>query len=53
MVFDNFFNLILGWVNIFGSPYNVIIISFLITLLVTLAYKFLTDQRISKTNERK
>lgn len=48
MVLERFFDLILGWVNLFGSPWNVITISFIITLLITLAYKYLTNQVVMK-----
>ena len=44
MVLEGFFNLIFGWAMVLGSPWNVISISFIITLLITMSYKFLTDQ---------
>jgi uncharacterized membrane protein (DUF106 family) len=44
MVLDGFFNAILGWVNVFGTPWNVITVSFIITFLITLSYKYLTNQ---------
>ncbi|MBI4447344.1 DUF106 domain-containing protein [Candidatus Woesearchaeota archaeon] len=31
-----------------GEPYGLIIISFILTLIVTLAYKFFTDQKLMK-----
>lgn len=45
---DNFFNLILGWTQSFGTPWSVIILSFLITLLITVIYKYTTDQNYMK-----
>lgn len=48
MVLEGFFNLILGWTKLFPSPYNVIIISLIITFFITLSYKFLTDQNAMK-----
>ena len=45
---NNFFDAILGWTQYLGSPWNVIFISFLITLLITLSYKFLTNQSAMK-----
>lgn len=41
---NNFLDLILGWVFFLGSPWSVIILSFFITLLITLIYKITTDQ---------
>lgn len=41
---EGIFNLLFGWVRFLGSPWDVLIISLIITFLVTLAYKFLTDQ---------
>ena len=43
-MFDNFFNLIFGWAISLGSPWNILIMSFILTLLITVIYKFATDQ---------
>lgn len=53
MALDKFFDLILGWVQIFGSPMNIIIVSFIITFLITLSYKFLTNQTTMKELKEK
>lgn len=45
---DNFFNLILGWAIRLGTPWSVIILSFIITLLITLIYKYTTNQLFMK-----
>lgn len=42
---DNFFNLILGWTLTLGNLYSVIVLSFLITLLITVIYKYTSNQR--------
>ncbi len=38
------FNAIFGWALYFGKPWDIIIISGVLTLFITLAYKYLTDQ---------
>ena len=48
MVLDNFFNIIFGWTIKIGPLFGIIFISFLITLLSTLAYKYFTDQNALK-----
>ncbi|MBI2672475.1 DUF106 domain-containing protein [Candidatus Woesearchaeota archaeon] len=48
MVLEKFFNFIFGWAISFGNPWTVIIISFLLTLLVNLTIKFLSDQKLMK-----
>jgi uncharacterized membrane protein (DUF106 family) len=43
-MFDNFFNLIFGPIMNLPAPLNLFIISLILTGLITLAYKYLTDQ---------
>lgn len=43
-MFDNFFNLVFGPVMNLPDPLNLLIISFILTGIITLAYKYLTDQ---------
>ena len=47
-MFDNFFNLIFGPIMNLPDPINLLIISFILTGLITLAYKYLTDQEKMK-----
>ena len=49
MVLNSFFNFIFGWVIALGKPWSVIVISLILTLLVNLAVKFLSDQKAMKT----
>ncbi len=48
MVLDNFLNFIFGWILALGKPWSLIVISFILTLLVNLAIKFLSDQNAMK-----
>lgn len=49
---SNIFNLIFGWAIALGTPYNLMIITFVITLFITLVYKFATNQeRLKKLRE--
>ncbi len=48
MVFEKFFNSIFGWVLKFDPVYGIAVVAFIITLLSTLAYKYLTDQEALK-----
>lgn len=49
MVLDSFFNSIFGpLINAVGSRWSLVIISFILTLLITLAYKLLTKQELMK-----
>lgn len=43
-MFDNFFNFTFGPIMNLPDPLNLLIISFILTGLITLAYKYLTDQ---------
>jgi len=49
MVFDNFFNFVFGYFINWSPLGGLIIISFIITLLITIAYKYLTDQEVMKS----
>lgn len=45
MVFDNFFNWIFGPItNNLSTTWSILVLSFIITLFITLAYKFLSNQ---------
>lgn len=48
-MFDSFFDGTLGHVLGLQDPYGLMIVSFALTLLMTLAYKFFTDQNLMKT----
>ena len=48
MVLDGFFNFIFGWSFRFGNLGAILIISFIITLLTTLVYKYFTNQEALK-----
>ena len=51
MVLDKFnfiLDFLLGWARDLGNPWNIIIISFLLTLLVNLAIKLFSDQKLMK-----
>lgn len=47
-MFDSFFNLIFGWVINLGNPWNIILMSFILTFIITIMYKLLTDQILLK-----
>lgn len=47
-MFDNFFNLILGWTIGLGTPYSVMVLSLIITLLITIIYKYTSNQKEMK-----
>lgn len=49
MVFDSFFNAIFGSLISWNPLIALIIISFILTLLITIAYKYLTDQEVMKS----
>jgi len=48
-MFDSFFNATLGRILELPEPYGLLALSFALTLLTTLAYKFFTDQNLMKT----
>lgn len=47
-MFDPFFNFIFGWAINLGSPLNIIMMSFILTFIITIMYKLLTDQILLK-----
>ncbi len=47
-MFDSFFNTIFGPIMNLPDPLNLLVISFILTGLITLAYKYLTDQNKMK-----
>src|SRR3989344_634911 len=49
MVFDNFFDLVFGWVIVINPVFGVAFVSFILTLIITLSYKYLTDQLLMKS----
>ena len=49
MVFDSFFNAIFGSLINWNPLISLIVISFILTLLITIAYKYLTDQEVMKS----
>jgi uncharacterized membrane protein (DUF106 family) len=48
MALNSIFNTLLGWTLLFGKLWSVVIISFIVTLMTTLVYKFLTNQKEMK-----
>jgi len=48
-MFDSFFNLIFGDLISWNPLVAIILISFLMTLVITLSYKFLTNQEMMKS----
>ncbi len=48
MVFDKTLDFLFGWIINLGSPSNIIVISFILTIIVNLAVKFLSDQKVMK-----
>ncbi len=48
MVLDSFFNALFGWAIRISPLFGIIVISFALTLITTLAYKFFTDQHAIK-----
>src|SRR3989344_175353 len=49
MVFDSFFNLAFGFLIEWNPLTALIIISFILTALITIAYKYFTDQELMKS----
>lgn len=49
MVFDNFFQSIFGWAIEWSPVGGLIIICFILTLLITLVYKYMTNQNLLKS----
>lgn len=48
-MFESFFNLIFGSLISWNPLFAIIIISFLMTLIITLSYKYLTNQEMMKS----
>ncbi|MFH1972869.1 MAG: EMC3/TMCO1 family protein [archaeon] len=48
MVFNSFLDPVLGPVMSIPSPWNLLLISFILTTIITLIYKFVTDQKMMK-----
>lgn len=48
-MFDGFFNAVFGPLMKVPSPWNLIILAFILTLLITLVYKYTTDQKLMKS----
>jgi uncharacterized membrane protein (DUF106 family) len=49
MVFDNFFQGLFGWAINWNPVGGLLVICFILTLFITLVYKFMTDQKLLKT----
>jgi uncharacterized membrane protein (DUF106 family) len=49
MVLDSFFNGIFGWAINADPLWGLIFVSFVLTFLITLSYKFMTDQKLMKS----
>lgn len=49
MFLDSFFTLLFGWSVTLDPLFGMIFISFVLTLLITLAYKYFTDQHLLKS----
>ncbi len=49
MALENLFNYIFGPIISLSSPLNILVISFILTLIVNLAMKFFTNQKVMKT----
>ena len=49
MALETFFNFVFGPVLALGNPWNIIVISFILTLIVNLAMKFFTNQHVMKS----
>jgi uncharacterized membrane protein (DUF106 family) len=48
-MFDNFLNMLFGPVMALSSPYNLIVLSLILTFFITLVYKYVTDQESMKS----
>lgn len=48
-MFDNFFNMLFGPVMVLQSPYNLAVLSLILTAFITLIYKYVTDQELMKS----
>lgn len=48
MVLEGFFNVLFGWTLVFGNLGSILIMSVILTLIITLIYKYTTDQILLK-----
>lgn len=48
MSFTSILDPVMGPVMAISSPWNLVLVSFILTAMITLAYKFLTDQKMMK-----
>ena len=48
-MFDNFFNMLFAPVMVLSAPYNLMILSLILTVFITLVYKYVTDQELMKS----
>ena len=49
MVFDSFFDAVFGPILGLPNPLGLLIISFILTAIITVIYKYMTDQELMKT----
>lgn len=52
MVLDSFFDLMFKWAIEIDPLFGIIFIAFILTLLITLAYKYMTDQEFMKKTKQ-
>ena len=48
-MFESFFDFLLGWAVNINPVFGLVFITFIITLLITISYKYLTDQHVMKS----
>lgn len=48
-MFDNFFNALFGPIMVLSTPYNLALLSLILTVFITLVYKYVTDQEAMKS----
>lgn len=48
-MFDNFFNMIFGPIMALSMPYNLMVLSLIVNIFITLVYKYVTDQEMMKS----
>jgi len=48
-MFDNFFNMLFGPIMALQVPYNLAVLSLILTTFITLVYKYVTDQELMKS----
>lgn len=52
MVLDSFFNLLFKWVIDIDPTFGIAFIAFILTFLITLIYKYMTDQEFMKKTKQ-